>query len=577
METIQTATYFLSDLVGKTFALDCETNGEDIRDGRGYTTGIAIAFKDGDTIRSHYFPFRHTMGGNLPREVLIDIQAALNAAPSVVFHNAKFDLVALKTIGLNYSGKFHDTMLMCHLINENRPFQKSLEACAAHYLGPGNHKAMTPELQKFIDNFGWANVPVELMWPYATMDTELTLRLAAKIWPLFVEEGLEAYWEHKQKLLRVLVEMEGRGVRIDPELCRDMIVQGEHRMGEIKAALGGYSPTSPKDLQVLLLEKLGLPVVKRSEKTGKPSFDKYAMEEYEQILSRTGSETAQLILEYRGWQKSVSSNYRAYLELVSPDGRLRPNYKMHGTKTGRLSCEKPNLQQIPRSSDKPWNGRMKKAFVAAEGYSLWEADYSQLELRLSAAYAGEESLIRVFQEGRDIFTEMAATLGMDRNDTKTFVYSTQYGAGIRRIKNVFGVTEGRAKEIRQNYFNAYPKVKRLSDRAQAKALSHGKVQLWTKRFRHFMNPEKESHKALNSVIQGGGADIVEHTMVRLFEEIDQPSVGECRMLLQVHDSVVFEIKNGREDYYLPKIKAVMEDVRPDFGVPFAVDVHPWGE
>jgi DNA polymerase-1 len=292
------------------------------------------------------------------------------------------------------------------------------------------------------------------------------------------------------------------------------------------------------------------------------------------MLATMDDDRASLILEYRGYQKTVSSNYKPYLELLSPDGRLRPNYKMHGTVTGRLSCEKPNLQQIPRVSEKPWNGRLKQAFIAEPGFTLWEADYSQLELRLAAAYARETELLEIFNSGRDVFTEMARDLNMARHDVKTLTYTIQYGGGITRIKNVFGVSVEKAAEIKDDYFERYPGFRKMSQQASSVCRRQGFIRLWSGRRRHFADPQNEAHKAFNSVIQGGAAEIVKHTMLRLSETVDS---DDCRMLLQVHDSVVFEIRNGMEDAYLPKIKEVMEAVEPDFGVHFAVDVHKWGE
>jgi DNA polymerase-1 len=276
------------------------------------------------------------------------------------------------------------------------------------------------------------------------------------------------------------------------------------------------------------------------------------MEEYDLILERRDDHTAQLVKQYRGWQKAKSASYQSYLTLVSPDGRVRPNYKMHGTKTGRLSCEKPNLQQIPKVSKDPWNAHTKKSFIEIPGYTLWEADYSQLELRLATAYANEESLIQTFNEDRDIFSEMAARLSMVRQDVKTMVYSIQYGAGINRLKNVFGWTDEQAYAQKNNYQVSYPRIHGISEQAKYHA------------------------KAINSVIQGGAADIVEGSMHRLFDEVDDGIT--CRMLLQVHDSVVFSIRDDVAETVIPHIKTIMEDVEHGkWGVKFAVDVHKWGE
>jgi DNA polymerase-1 len=296
---------------------------------------------------------------------------------------------------------------------------------------------------------------------------------------------------------------------------------------------------------------------------------------YERDLELLENPTAGLIKEYRGWSKACAVAYEGYPALLSPDGRLRPNYKLHGTVTGRLSCEKPNLQQIPRVSSKTWDGALKRLFIPAEGFELWEADYSQLELRLGAAYAGERSLIEEFSKpDSDVFTRMANELGFSRGDTKTLTYTLQYGGGIKRLSDVFRVDAARADSIRSQYFNTYPGFRRLPQEAARKAKSRGYVKLWTGRRRHFENPEEEAHKAFNAVIQGGAAEIVKRTMLRLYESVDGP---DCRMLLQVHDSVVFEIRSEMVESYTPRIKETMEAVTPDFGVKFAVQLKPWGK
>ena len=207
---------------------------------------------------------------------------------------------------------------------------------------------------------------------------------------------------------------------------------------------------------------------------------------------------------------------------------------------------------------------------------LVEADYSQLELRLGTAYAKELSLAQVFEEGRDIFTEMSERLNMTRDATKTFVYSTQYGAGINRISSVFKITKSQAEALRQHYYRTYPGFRALSDKASTVAKTVGKVRLWSGRYRHFLKPQEEAHKAMNSLIQGGAADIVESVMIECFEEFVNE---DCRLLLQVHDSLVFEIKEDQLQHYAKLIRSTMEGVNEHthkFGVKFAVDVHYLG-
>jgi DNA polymerase-1 len=360
---------------------------------------------------------------------------------------------------------------------------------------------------------------------------------------------------------------------VEVDLADEMSVRGEIELERIKSELG-MNPASHNDLVELLIDQLGLPVLKRSEKTGQPSFDKSVMPEYEMMLERLDSPVAKLIMEYRGWQKAVSASYKPYVEMVDADGRLRCNYRLDTARTGRFSCEKPNLQQIPKDGQKPWNKHTKACFIPEDGYVIVNADFSQLELRLGTAYAGEEKLKKIFAEGRDIFTEMSLELGMVRDDTKTLVYSMQYGAGERRIKNAFGVSQARAKEIRHNYASTYPHFKAFADMCAAKAEQALKVKIWSGRYRHFQY-KSESYKAMNSVIQGGAADIMERVMVRCFNELDS---DDCRMLLQVHDAIVWEIREELVDEMIPRIRELMSDVdavtNGIFDVRFDVDVKP---
>lgn len=556
--------------------IDTETNGKDIRDGRGYLIGISMTVRVDSDYFSIYLPFKHKTEECVSQDIADRVRKIIEYWPGyIVFHNAKFDLESLRTAGINYKGKFYDTMLMCHLINENYPFDKGLSSCVKHYVDKEMSKKDDPAFKWLTEFYGWDGVPINVMREYAEHDAYITARLFYAIIDKFKEEIPDEYWEHRQKFTHVIIAMERRGILIDKGLASVMVAQGEAELERITIALNGFNPGSNKDLHYLFIEKLKMPVIKRSKKTQAPSFDKEAMEEYDRLLETEDDETAKLVFAYRGWQKTVSSNYRAYLELLSPDGRVRPNYKLHGTKTGRMSCSKPNLQQIPRKTEKPWNGNLKDTFIPTPGYELWEFDYAQLELRLATAYAKEEALMEVFLQGRDIFSEMALKLGLPRQQTKTFVYSTQYGAGLDRLMHVFKISREQADDMRRNYYNAYPGFVAVSQRASKLCKYSGKLQLWSGRYRHFFDRREDAHKAFNSVIQGGAADIVESVMVRLFEEIDDEDA--CRMLLQVHDSVVFEIRSDSVDAYVPKIQALMEDVKPDFGVKFAVESKKWGE
>lgn len=562
-------------------SIDTETTGDDCRDGRGYALGISIAWRSGTELTALYLPFRHSnLGGlnnySLPRFLPLLQQIIDNCL--VVEHNAKFDIVSLSTLGLTpVAGRYICTMVLAHLINENLPFTgKSLDSCARYYLKDDKGKRKSDDLKQAIKLFGWGMLTPELVCRYAVWDAVLTLQLFEHLQPLATAEQLAETWKHKREFMKNLITMEKTGILINQSLCEEMIEIGEKRMTEIRDELM-LNPASPKDLATLLIDRLGLPEY-ISQKTGRRTFDKEAMAWYEDLLSMTNNPTGRLILEFRGWQKSVSSNYKSYLTHLSPDGRLRPNYLMHGTLTGRLSCREPNLQQIPKSGNKPWNGKMKACFVARPGYVLRSVDYSQLELRLATVYAQEPALMEAFRLGRDVFTEMSERLEMSRNDTKTFVYSTQYGGGEKRISNVFSVSRDRARAMRQNYFETFPQFKKASDAAARACRETGKIRLWSGRNRHFLYRDDEAHKAFNSLCQGGAADIVERAITRLFDE--GISDGEdCRVLLQIHDEAVAEVREDLVAYYDQAISESM--ARVDFHpklttVKFAAEAKMWG-
>lgn len=560
--------------------IDTETTGDDIRDGSGYIMGVSLAYKgpNQDTT-AFYMPFNHPDSENNYdiNRFRSSLQQLLDTKP-IVFHNASFDIISLGTGRLNAeNSNYYCTMLLAHLVDENSLdlWKFSLDSADKQLLG-GNGKDKSEALKAVIKLVGWKGVSGPLMAAYAAKDAEIPMRLMEYLLPAIKAENLSPVWKHKKKMIATIRTMERRGIAIDTDLCQTLIDRGTEVMNDVVQQLGGLTPSKSTDLKKLLIDQLKLPVMYH-QKTGQPTFDKTAMLAYEQLLEGSEDRTAQLVLTYRGWMKATTAYYLPYINRLSRiDHRLHPSYQLHGTHTGRLSCKEPNLQQIPKVSDKEWNGRLKQCFKPLPGFVLIEADYSQLELRLGTAYARDQSLLDIFEDGRDVFTEMSAELGMSRQDTKTLVYSIQYGGGIKRISEVFGVSKDRANEIRNNYFERYPGFAKQARAASQIVERTTKIKLWSGRYRHFSHPRDQSHKAFNSLIQGGAADIVERQMVKLHEQIDNEQ--ECRMLLQVHDSVVFEVLESKVDLYKEQIKELMEDVENGmFNVKFAVAIKKWGE
>jgi DNA polymerase-1 len=572
---------------GPRIAIDTETNGKDCRDGRGYAYGVSVAYRSGDGVVSFYMPFRHKnpgICGNYDKERFLHILQKILEHRTGIYHNAQFDLVSLSTLGLNPDGhKFLCTMMQSRMVADDDFLLAakgySLDACSQHFLNrPGKKKSDL--FNKLFKQFGWEDMPPEGHGEYAAYDTYSTYELYETLRPMLINENQGEVWNHKQKFVRLMIDIEKNGIRVDTDFCDAMAEEGEIRQYEIKELWKNrygrpLNPGSPKDLKFLLRDTLKLPVVYH-HKTGQPTFDKSAMEQYEQILELLNNPLADEILEYRGWNKSVSSNYQAYINHLSPDGRLRTNYNLLGTKTGRLSSYEPNLQQIPKSGNKPWNGRMKQCFIPEDGYELIECDYSQLEFRLQAAVAREQVLLDIFADpSRDVFDELSETLGWPRQLTKTFVYSIAYGAGTKRIAFVFRVSLERAREYINFFYAKYPALRAANNRAAYEVERNGKIQLWSGRYRHFRYPDRDSYMALNSYIQGGAADIVERTMLRC-AEAGLNDGTRSRMLLQVHDSIVFEVRKEDKVDASAAIQSIMSNVQPDFGVVFKADPKVWG-
>jgi DNA polymerase-1 len=334
----------------------------------------------------------------------------------------------------------------------------------------------------------------------------------------------------------------------------------------------GFNPASPKELGSLFFDQLGMPVLETTP-AGKPSLNKKAMEEYDILLESSYNPLARMVLEYRGWQKACSSLYKPMLELVSPDGMVRPNFKQTGTRTGRLSCAEPNLQQIPRKSSNPWNGNAKKAFNAgSDEFMLIGYDYAQLELRLAAVYGSETRLLEEFKkEESDPFTAYSKIIGVSRQDTKTFFYSNIYGAGVGKIAYTLGRPEDEVREIHNRFIESIPGIRNASKRASELAKNRGFVRYWTGRRRHFSYGEG-NHKAFNSILQGGAADLVKHAMLKM-KEIES---DDLQVVLQVHDEIVFRVRKDKLDKYKPEIISRMTDF-PQFDVQFAVEGKVWNE
>lgn len=589
----------------ETAGINDPTMGLRVDDGRAHAIGVSFSTRIKGKLVSAYIPFHHRVGTNQP-ELLKKLRYVLRQGRPLIFINVQFDMLALETLGIRVSERpFYDIATMANAVREDWPYQKDLDSLYRVYVN-GDHAKITeweyarydegkkkPRLKTSLEwqkKNGWPHTTPEMIWDYACRDTEATFEVweALMAHPAWQEQPAD-YWVHKQKLIRVLIEMKRRGIEVNVELAAELEAEGALAKEELLENLGGLNPSSVKDAPQIFLELLNLPVLKMTDggkdkdpSKARPSFTKAVLEEYDQILANRGDDRPEVrwVKAWRGWTTAMGLLLRPYQTLVSPDGRLRTSYTTHVTSTGRLSSRDPNLQQISKEGKDPWNNRIKKCFRAKPGYVLLSADYSQLELRLAVAYAQEPELQQIFLEGRDIFSEMAAELGWERSKTKSFVYATQYGGGDARIAYIFGVTLAQAKILRERFYKRYPRFRKLDMACRKKVEDTKKLRLWSGRVRHFKS-SSDSYKAMNALLQGGAADIVERVWVHVMEHLDNE---DCRTLLQVHDALVFEVREDLADEYAVKIEAMMSDVNgicdpngtePLFPVKFAVDVTRW--
>jgi DNA polymerase-1 len=301
---------------------------------------------------------------------------------------------------------------------------------------------------------------------------------------------------------------------------------------------------------------LGLPKPPAKGKSDAPTLNAA-------YLSSVGHPVTALVLEYRRLGKAASSYFEAYPKLLDNEGRLHPTFKQHGTVTGRLSCENPNLQQIPREATQE-GMNVKKLFLPNDGYELWEFDYSNIELRMAAAYSRERSLVLAFREGADLHQRVADELGISRHEAKTCNFLLLYGGRANKLNSQINCGMKRAKEIVDKYLAQYPKLFALISQCENMASKRGYVKTWSGRKRH-LQYQSEAWLAFNSLIQGGCGDVLR---VSASDLVDQG----YEVVNLVHDSVWVNIPVGEVPQQSEKIQSIMTDwTEPKFGVSFVTD------
>lgn len=562
-----------------TFCLDTETTALDAIDAD--LVGIALAVEEE---RAWYVPMAHAADDapQLDRETVLDAVRDLLADEklTLVGQNLKYDLTVLAKYGLRSANRMADTMLASYLLN---PAQRhNLDALAQEYLGYGmlSYAAVTDDAEK---NF--ADVAVADATRYAGEDADITLRLAHRLLPRLEDEGMAALFaEVEAPLIPVLVEMERTGIRVDPAMLAGLSDEfgGKlHGLEEEIYALAGepFNIASPKQLQHILFDKLALPPVKKT-KTG-ASTDQSVLE---RLADR--HPLPEKILAYRGFAKLRSTYVVALAKLIRADtGRVHTSFNQSVAATGRLSSTNPNLQNIPIRTEE--GRRIRTAFVPEPGWTLLSADYSQIELRLLAHISRDPVLTEAFREGQDVHartaaeifdTDMDAVTSAQRREAKTINFGIIYGMGAQRLARTLRIPFKTAQEYIAQYFARYQGIKAYMDEVVASAREYGYVTTLRGRRRYVPDLRSPSPQllsaaervAINTPIQGTAADVIKLAMLAIAARLRDAGL-RARMLLQVHDELLFEVPEDETDRVGALVRESMEQVMP-LKVPLRVDV-----
>lgn len=574
-------------------AFDTETSGLDPM--RDDLVGISLAASPD---KGFYIPIGHLTGKQLS---LAEVKTALspiltNPKIEKVAHNAKFDLITLHQAGFEVRPITFDTMIAEWLID---PASRNLGLKAQAQIRLGVEMTEIEELiGKGKNQISMAAVPISKAAPYAAADAVMTLRLV----PLLEEdlkarESLKLYQEVENKLIPILADMEEAGVLLDEpffdkfskELTAeiDQLTQKAHQLaGE------SFNLNSTQQLSDILFEKLALNPPAGAKKTSSGKYSTSA----EVLESMRGKhELVDTILEYRELSKLLSTYVDALPMQVNPKtGRVHTTLNQTGTVTGRVASQNPNLQNIPTRTD--LGRRVRQGFIAAPGTKLLSVDYSQIELRIVAHLARDEAMMKAFHEGQDIHAATAAAIEniplsevskQQRRHAKAINFGLIYGMSPFGLTRTTDLLLAEAENFVREYFKEFPGVKKWLDNTRLQATKQGYVETLLGRRRYFpalaagtnyMIRQREEREAINAPVQGTAADIIKLAMIRLPSALQEAGL-KTRMLLQVHDELIFEVPDEEIESATRLVKQVMESAF-ELSVPLVTEARVgtnWGE
>lgn len=563
------------------FAFDLETTSLDSLEAE--IVGMSFAWQPDDAV---YVPVAHNAGDDerdqLDLDVVLERVAPLleSTEHRKVLQHWKYEWIVLKGYDIELQGVAWDTMLMSYLIDPGKN-SHNLDTLVREHLDydPISYEDVAGSGASQIR---FDEVAIDEAIPYAAEDADVTLMLSDVLKEELDETLRHLHDDLEVPLSRILGIMEGRGIKLDRGILDDLNEEFTAELESIKAEIDDHAgkevnPNSPKQLREVLFEDLGLPVKKRT-KTG-PSTAK-------DVLEQLSDEhpLPDLILEYRSFSKLKGTYVDALPELIRDDGRIHTSFNQAVAATGRLSSSDPNLQNIPVRTSR--GKRIRKAFVPEDGWTLCVADYSQIELRILAHMSGDPLLLEAYRDDRDVHSLTAAQIfdvepdevtAEQRELGKTINYGVLYGMGPARLARDFEIDRSRASDYIDRFFERYEVVDKFFNALIDQAHERGFVETLFGRRRKL--PGLEGHggqqayaerAAINAPIQGTAADIIKVAMIELQEKIDADDLP-IRMLLQVHDELVFEVREDAVDKSVELIRNDMEGVI-ELDVPLTVDI-----
>lgn len=575
------------------FAFDTETNSLDYMEAE--IVGISFAVSPGEAA---YVPLAHDYEG-APKQLSRDaVLAALrplleDRGRAKLGHNLKFDMSVLANHGIALNGIRFDTMLESYVLDSTAT-RHDMDSLALKYLGEDTIH-YEDVAGKGTQQITFNQVPVEQASPYAAEDADVTLKLHLALWPkLEAEPGLQKLFEDiEMPLVPVLSCVERNGVMVDAALLQRQSEELAVRARDIERQaheLAGqaFNIASPKQIQGILYDELQLPVLAKTPK-GQPSTAESVLQEL-----ALDYPLPKLILEYRTLSKLKSTYTDKLPGQINPHtGRVHTSYHQAVAATGRLSSSDPNLQNIPVRTDE--GRRIRQAFVAAPGYQLLAADYSQIELRIMAHLSGDQGLTGAFAKGEDIHMATAAEVfgisqeqvnSEQRRAAKAINFGLIYGMSAFGLAKQLGIDRSAAQVYVDRYFNRYPGVKIFMDETRATACEQGFVETVFKRrlylpdinARNAQRRQYAERTAINAPMQGTAADIIKRAMIAVHAWLAESGI-DAKMVMQVHDELVFEVAEEAVDQAGKVICEIMEGAA-HLTVPLVVSVdsgYNWDE